>query len=337
MANSTNYDMEKIYERIGSFWLPDSVYLFIISPIGLIGGFLNLFSFFILYKITITQTNLYKYLRFYSLNGSILCFIYAIIFISLSPRYYPYFLSYLSRVYRAFIFSGILTSLYFIGNLLDVIIALDRLSIFIKVYKPFTKLNPYLMCSIVILLSTFLNLPIYFSYYVKQDEEFFNEIKYNISTFTYSGRTKLFNSMIGNLLTFVQILIRDIMTLLMEIVISSIAFYYLRKFNKTHMEINVSSNTNSSTRQEALNHKIKKDRQLLLLILIQILLSLFSHAFICLSYIFAIQGVTIEAIYSICICNVVICFKHFSNFFIFYFFNSNFKKKFHSLFNLNFT
>lgn len=337
MNNSKIYDFdwEQVYERMGSSWLIDSIYLFIITPFGIIGCVLNLFSLFILDKITITQTKLYKYLSFHSLNGSILCLVFSFIFVSLSPRYYPYFTSYFSRFHRAFIFSGVHTCLYFIGNLLDLIIALDRLSIFIKSLKPIARLNPYIVCLTVVIISTLTNLPVYYSYYVKEDEEFYNDIKYNISTFTYSGRTRFFNSQIGNLITFIQIVIRDILTLIMEIVISSISFYYFRKFNNYQIQINFTASTINSNRQEAIQQKMIKDRKLLLLNLIQISLSLISHIFVCLSYIFVLKGVTTELIFSICISNIAICLKHFSNFFLFFFFNSNFKNHFYSLFVFN--
>ena len=49
-------DISLFNERIGSTWLLDSIYLFIITPIGFIGGILNLFSLFIMNKIKIKRT-----------------------------------------------------------------------------------------------------------------------------------------------------------------------------------------------------------------------------------------------------------------------------------------
>ena len=75
-------DISLFNERIGSTWLLDSIYLFIITPIGFIGGILNLFSLFIMTKIKIKKTKLYQYLKFYSLNGSLACFTCAFVFLS---------------------------------------------------------------------------------------------------------------------------------------------------------------------------------------------------------------------------------------------------------------
>ena len=57
MNVSTKYDIELLYERMGSSWILDSVYLLVTTPIGFIGGILNLLSLFIIYKIKIHQRN----------------------------------------------------------------------------------------------------------------------------------------------------------------------------------------------------------------------------------------------------------------------------------------
>jgi hypothetical protein len=338
MSNSSYFEINylKLYERMGSTWLIDSVYMFIITPLGFIGGCLNLLSFFILLKINIKQTNLYKYLRFYSLNGSLFCFVCSLAFTSYSPRYYPYFLSYFSRIHRAFIFIIVSTSFYFIGNILDIIIAFDRLSIFVKALKKFTYYNAYLVCLVITILSFIINLPIYFSYYVKEDNEFYNDIRFNISTFIYLGRTDYFYSQLGVIITYIQVFIRDIITLFMEGLTSSLAFYCLKKFNKNQIELNIYPITTNGVRQPAIMiKKMNRDRQLLLLNLIQTAISFVSHIFICVSYIYSSQGVSSGLFNSLCIGYFSICFKHFSNIFIFYFLNSNFKKKFKILFKIN--
>ena len=331
--NNSTFEIEKIYERIGSTWLLDSIYIFVIAPIGFIGGCLNLLAFFILVQIKIKQTMLYKYLCFYSLNGTLLCFLFTTIFTAYSPRYYPYFFSYFSRINRAFSTTIITTSLYFIGNLLDFIIVLDRLSIFVKRLKPINKLNPYFICFMITIISLITNLPVYFSYYIKDDNEIGHEIKYNISTFTYNGRTPFFYSQIGTIITYIQIFIRDILTLLMELVISSLAFYYFKKFIKNQIEMTTNHHQNVNTinlnHQKIVNKKVLKDRQLLLFNLIQSLLSFVSHLFVCLSYFYASQGVSTGLFNSLCIGYFAICFKHFSNYFLLFFFNSNFRKQFY--------
>jgi hypothetical protein len=313
-------------ERIGSTWLLDSIYMFIITPIGFIGGLLNLFGLFILSKIKTKRTKLYQYLKFYSINGSLACFACAFVYLSYSPKYYPYYYSYISRVYRAYIHTAVSTTLYFISDLVDVVVALERLSIFVPKYETLTKFKPYLVCIILSLACVGINLPTIFSYYAKNDEELLIDIKYNLTIFAYNGRTEFFYSKIGFVITFIQIIIRDILTLIIEIVVSSIGFAYYRKFNAAKIEqYFVSHLIISSQRKQVLLKKYHRDRQLLFMNLIQNSISIFTHFFIGVSYGMSSRGVSAEVFIWICVAYFCICFKHFSNFFTLYFFNLNFK------------
>lgn len=332
MNVSTKYDIELLYERMGSSWIVDSVYLLVTTPIGFIGGILNLLSLFIIYKIKIDQTNLYKYLSFYSINGSFFCFLCSLVFIGYSPRYCSYYLGYFARIYRGILFIMIAAISYFIGNMLDIIIALDRLSIFIKSFKPFTKYNPFIVCLVITIISILVNLPIAFSYYVKNDQEFYNDINYSLSSFVYSGRTEYFYSNLATIVSYIQVFIRDITTLVLEILTSSLALYYLKKFNKHQIEMNLFVTEMNEIRREVIRKRIIKDRQLLLVNLIQTIISFISHVLVCVSYVYASRGISSELFTWLCIGYLANCFKHFTNFFIFYFFNSNFKNKFKNLF-----
>ena len=98
-------------------------------------------------------------------------------------------------------------------------------------------------------------MPLYFSYYVKQDDEFYNEMRYNLSTFTYNGRTPFFYSQLGIYITYLQVFIRDIMSVFLEGMTSCLALYHLRKFNKNHIQL-IQNNPNQ---QEMLRKKISKE------------------------------------------------------------------------------
>ena len=146
------------YERIGSSWLVDGIYTFLVAPFGFMGFILNLVSLFIFYSIKIKQTNLYIYLRFYSINSALICLLGGFVFLSSSPKYSPYYLSYFWLFCRAFVFSIVYTTLYFIGVLLDILIAFDRLAIFYKQIRKFIKFNPILMICIIVLFAILINL-----------------------------------------------------------------------------------------------------------------------------------------------------------------------------------
>ena len=326
------------YERIGSSWLVDGIYTFLVAPFGLIGIILNLFSLFIFYSIKLKRSKLYIYLRFYTINGSILCFLSSLWFISMSPLYSPFYLSYLWRFFRAYVFTMVFTIIYLISILLDLIIAFDRLAIFYTGLKKFyIKLKPHLIIISFISVSFIINLPTCFSYYVKSEQEFVNDVKYNLTIFSFNGRTSYFYSQHGLIIAYVQLFIRDILTLIVEIIISSISYYSFRKFNINRIDMDLilnqrhdSSITNRNN--ENMRKKLIKDRQLLLMNLILSLLSIVSHLFIFITYVLVYRGVSIELFVLVSLAIFGISFKHFLNFFIFYFFNSNFKTKCNELF-----
>ena len=59
-------NMQLLYKQIHSTWLLDSLFLFVLSPLGVVSGVLNLLSFIALSLICDTSTThkaIYQYLR----------------------------------------------------------------------------------------------------------------------------------------------------------------------------------------------------------------------------------------------------------------------------------
>jgi hypothetical protein len=199
MSNFSNestkiyFDQQLLYERIGSTWLVDSIYALVISPLGMLGFLLNLISCYVSHQIQIKQTKLYEYLTFYSLNSSILSIITGFAFIPFAPRYYSNYLSYTSRIFRSIIPAYVVSSHYFIANIFDIIISLNRLSIFIKRFNFINKISTVKITISIFLFVYIINLPSLFSYYVKIDEQIQSELKFNLSNFNFSGRTDFFS------------------------------------------------------------------------------------------------------------------------------------------------
>jgi hypothetical protein len=83
---------ESFYIRIGSTWILDSIYLYVISPLSFMAIILNALSLFIINKIKIKNAtiNFYEYLKVDLINGIILCLIGTCSFIGYSPRYFKY-------------------------------------------------------------------------------------------------------------------------------------------------------------------------------------------------------------------------------------------------------
>ena len=136
---------ESFLLKIGSTWTLDSFYLFVIGPFGLVGFVLNLICFAVLCQIQIAQTKLYKYLRVYSINSSLMCLILSFSFFGFSPRYFGFFREPIGIWFRCQVFAYGFFSVYLFNNLLDILIVLLRLAIFMPKLKFLEETRPYIL------------------------------------------------------------------------------------------------------------------------------------------------------------------------------------------------
>ena len=237
MTNSTefqDYD-DKFYLIIGSTWVYDSIYLFIISPWYFISLFLNMFSFFVFTKIKQNQKTrkFYIYLKIYVLDCALMSVFGSTLFVSYSARYFQFSLGFVARIFRCQIYNSVVTLLYYYSNILDILITFERLSQFIL--KPntfFNKFSPYKACLIGFVFCFILDSPAYLWNYVITDEEFYQGARdlENIESFSYCGRSEFVKSNLGGILSLVMIIIRDLLTVIFEIMLNIYSIYYYRMF-----------------------------------------------------------------------------------------------------------
>ena len=131
--------------------------------------------------------------------------------------------------------------------MLDILIGLERLSIFADSYKKITEYSPYSLSFLLFLLSFIVNLPLLFWYYVKNDVEFY-EAALNLNDtnmFFYCGRTKFLNTSYGLVTSIISIFIRDILTLIVEIAITILSLVYLHRFIQNRIELTRPTRLNS--------------------------------------------------------------------------------------------
>ena len=94
MADSKNmsYLNSLLLANIRSSYIKDSLNLYIIIPMGVIGTILNLITLIILSKKTFNDVNIYKIMKVYSLNSLLITFFISFIFL-----FSPYVLLDLSK------------------------------------------------------------------------------------------------------------------------------------------------------------------------------------------------------------------------------------------------
>ena len=316
---------ELIYEKVGSSWLLDSIYLFVISPISLIGFILNICCFFVLLpKLKIKQTKLYKYLRIYSLNSSLICFLHVFLFISFSPRYFDIAFEYVARFYRCKVLGYFCVCLYLFGNMLDILIALDRISIYLngKLDK-FNQMKPYTKCFCLFIICMLTNLPILLSItvYINDDLTDLNKSIYLNCIQTDFMRTKF-----GMILNLALIFTRDILTLIFELSCFGLLFYYYKYATIQFKKYYVSQARSVSMNLSKLKKKNYRGRKLLLMSIYFSIISIVLHTiFLITTFIALFLQVEDSIRFAFIILTLVvsIILKHFLNVFILYKFNFN--------------
>ena len=313
-----------LLERVNSTIVLDSLYLFIITIIELIGALLNAVSFITLFKIKKSNKVIYKYLRVYTLNTSICCVISMLAFYSYSPRYFEFALEYGARIYRCIILNFVGTTLYFFSNMLDVVISLERLSLFITPLKNFKHIQPYLLSAGILVVCTVLNLPTFFLMEPVTDRDFFNASSTsNTSNSTqlvgcYCSQTVFFTTTLGQAFAIFTFICRDFLTTGIELIFCILSITKLQRFRTTELG------------SQYLDAKLyDSEMKLFLMTLYLSSLSIVSHIFVFLSYVsfmMSLNGVVFRdwlpflAIFSVSI-------KHSTNFFLIYNYSTLFREK----------
>jgi hypothetical protein len=342
---------EKFYLSIGSTWIFDSFYLFFILPTAVINVFLNFLTFYILCQVKANQKNkcLFFYLKMYVLNIGISSIFGILMFYSYSPRYFSFALDYFARVLRCHIYTSFLTTMYFFANILDILITFERLSqLILKQTNPLLKISPYLTTLIGLMFCLFVNSPSFLWNYILSDAEFYSQAKdvANLDSFSYCGRTEFIQSNLGGLLSSLMIFVRDIITIILEIVLNIFSVVYYKNFLKKKFRLNLlemsiiiinqtelSNNQNHNTTNN--NSRITlSDMNLFLMILIISFLSLLSHlATGFTTFVFIYYKKHYILAYSVMLTNALVnTIKNGSNFFILFLFNTKFRYIFKQMF-----
>jgi hypothetical protein len=312
--------MEQFYIRVGSTISLDTLSIYLLAPVSFIGFVLNLFNIVTLFQINKSQSrrvsNIFKYMQFYSINSALICLSIGFAFIT-SPRYFSpaQFTSNAPRFYRCFVFNYAIPSLYFLANILDILMLLDRLTIFFIRLKIIKKLWPYFTCIVLTFVCFLIDFPTLFSYSIAHFAEF------DPRTFIFCNQTVFYKSRVGQALNLVSLSIRDLLTLLMEIFFSIMILYGYKKYSSIQQ---VSSQSNQTH-----HHKVKRGKRLLLMTVLLLATSFVCHLLVTTTFVISIFFSEYRSIYFtvIFVASLFLSIKHSINFFIFVKFNTNFRER----------
>lgn len=243
---------EIFYLKLGSTWLLDTIYLYIIGPLAFVGFVLNYFSYSAFHKIRFRNVALKKYLEVYTISCFILCFILMFCVLFRTPRYFNLQQNYFASIYNCKVIVCVAITIFLFINILDSILLLERLSNFDfnSKLRRFFKFNPYKVCFLLYILSNLINISGFFVYEIKSNEDF-ESIQYDyekLNTFVYCKRIPFFYTKTGKIIILITILIKHIFTLLIEMILSVCSIIKFKKYYK---------NTNS--RLNRINNKMERN------------------------------------------------------------------------------
>jgi hypothetical protein len=346
--NSTGSQINELfYLKLGSIWTLDSLYLCFLLPLALTGFVLNSLSFLAFLKIHFSKQMLKTYFSTYSLTSLTICLLVCFYAFSRIPRFSDISLSPFFSFCRCKIISFCLTFQFFL-NVLDCIILGERCSNFNRHFDPFFRINSHVICLVVLLACSIINLPIFFDLSPRPEPEFQQALT-NLTfldSFSYCSTGQFMSSLYGKITNFIVIFVRDILTLLAEIAISVYSIVLFKQFlNKRALESTINAcevnrengidsydviqvaSPSTYAQNTAVSDLNSFNTKLTKMTLYMSLCSILTHTGYLL--VFLIYGPNNNSILSHIMTLVALAItlvKHVSNFFLFFFFNKNFRQ-----------
>ena len=354
-------NIDQLLTQFASTWTLDSIYLFLIAPFGVLGFILNLLSFFILNHSEFNKVNIYGYFKVITINSALLCLIQSTLFISLTYRYFAFSNTYEANFYGTYIYIPVSNVFLLYGSLLDMCISIERSSIFYPKLKALSKHKPYIVCLILFIISILIGLPYFFIncplYY---DAPYFNNTFIRL---WYWDITEFGRSLVGQILTYANFFVRDVVFLLIELFLNIFAIVLFKNYfkNKARLlgknnlinqtlvksnnDTNSSETPNNAIAQTSQTSKVRnkasqtnnlssQEKNLTIMIMIMCFLSIIIHLFylVVATLLFFNNPILTSGTGSFV--SFTCTLKHLSNIIFLYLFNVNFRNKVKKMFTI---
>ena len=346
------FTKEQLFEIIGYSQIIEDLNVYLLTILNGLGVILNLVSFFIFKSNRFKSTPIFDYFKVYTLNSAILCLFMTFNFLSSTYDHFDVSYKYEMKIYSCYVYSAIFTTTYFYSAVLDVYISLERLFNFKPSLTRIKNLSFKMVCSFLFIVCLAINFPYFFVYDpIQLDASLDGKYVSKVYLFGFSEFGK---SDIGKIITLIIYFIRDVVTLIMEVILNTISIFLLKKhlslkkdmmFHKSdkrtvdesqdkatpdrtdlhnitteenHLKGNNNLNIIISNKNDFLN---KVNKNITIMVVAMCILSAIMHlSFINCTIIFTITQDTTAGPYCFA-SNLTISLKHFSNFFFFLFFN----------------
>jgi len=260
MENTTVNQKILLLSNIRSSWLQEILFLCTVVPMGLIGTVLNLMSLSIFLKKSIRNTALFKYLIILSIINSIIAFTQIFFFLRTAHIYFDLSLSIYGRLFVAFGMNDIILYFFFLGNLTEIMINIERAIYFSEGFQKFKKTSPYLISFFILVLSLIIYTPNFISLKMVPEDQIY--ILYRITI-----PTDFALSNIGKLILLLSYSLEGPVIFILLIVTNIVALISYKKFIQRKESIERTNNIEMIGKGEIIKkNKIEKmDRKLLMM------------------------------------------------------------------------
>ena len=322
-------EMVRLY---GTSWFVYAGTLYGITPLSIFGTIMNLIAFLILCKKPFQNSVFFKYLRLNTFNSLILSLILTTRFATTMYKF-DFTNTYAASFYREVFYTPILYVIYMYGNLLDIIIIVERL-LYVHPIEILKKIVNFKYLWVILITSCFLlSIPNFFA----TSTDYIN-IMLNNSTLIrnyYSKKTEFIQSTFGQVMAFTLFFIRDVLTLIIKVILNIISVILV----KNHLKKKKTRISNLKTNDAQTNNKIsneqfhidKVNREQTYIAMVMTVLSSLENLSFVVSNAYLILSLDQSSRIVYFLSNFVILIKHASNLII-YFYNFLFRKEFLKLF-----
>jgi hypothetical protein len=261
MENITIMDKKSIFlSQIRSSWLQEIFTLCTIAPMGLIGTVLNLISLSMFLKKSIRKIALFKYLIISSLANSIIASSQIFTFYRTMNVFFDLSLSIYGRIFMTYVPNCITVYFFFLGNLIEIIINIERAVYFSEGFQKLKKISPNLISFFIFVLSLIIYTPNFLSAKMVPENKIF--ILYSIVMPSDFALSK-----IGKLILIICYILEGPVIFILLIASNLLALISYKRFNQRKELIDRANNIEMMSEGEIKKKKKieKTDRKLLMM------------------------------------------------------------------------
>ena len=330
------YTLDEWFAVFASTFDMDVVYVLVLIPLSALSFILNSFTFRVLLSEQFNLSFIYSYFRLYVFNSLIISLLLTTTFVSNSYRYFEFTNTYASITYGIYVFTPILTVLYFYSSLLEIIIIIERTEKFLPPrFRYLKRLDFNTTCFGLFAFSLALNSPTFINWYTASESVQLADG--TIKEIFYWGATEFSLSAYGKVLTFEVYFVSDFIFLFIKINLNILSVYKIREYlAKIHSCSPIEMNASSSSVSKKL-YITQTDRSLTKMVILVTVLSILENIFFAIANGYYLFEIGVASGYLVLFSYVAMGLKHGSNFFVFYFFNNFFKSEFDKRMNLFFS